>query len=131
MGEDFLRLVVGDLAGFGEVDEGSDAYMTATIQETLRLRPVISIVVRHLTEPVLSQNRAIAVWRDAFQRFKTKKGARSSIEALLKRVDRGQFEADDVSRSRVVDVADVVVAIVAALAPDLSDVWADLERRAA
>lgn len=45
---------------------------------------------RHLTEPVLSQNRAIAVWRDAFQRFKTKKGARSSIEALLKRVDRGQ-----------------------------------------
>ena len=36
----------------GEVDDGSDAYLTATIQETLRLRPVISIVVRHLTEPV-------------------------------------------------------------------------------
>jgi cytochrome P450 len=29
-----------------------DAYLTATIQETLRLRPVISIVLRHLTEPV-------------------------------------------------------------------------------
>jgi cytochrome P450 family 135 len=35
-----------------EVAEGSEAYLTATIQETLRLRPVISIVVRRLTEPV-------------------------------------------------------------------------------
>jgi cytochrome P450 family 135 len=35
-----------------EVEDGRDEYMTATIQETLRLRPVISIVVRHLTEPV-------------------------------------------------------------------------------
>jgi cytochrome P450 len=31
---------------------GGDAYMTATIQETLRLRPVIVIVIRKLTEPV-------------------------------------------------------------------------------
>jgi len=29
-----------------------DTYLTATIQETLRLRPVISIVLRRLTEPV-------------------------------------------------------------------------------
>lgn len=36
-----------------------------------------------------SQNPAISVWRDAFQKFKTKKGARSSIEALLKRVKNG------------------------------------------
>jgi cytochrome P450 family 135 len=35
-----------------EVEAGSDAYLTATIQETLRLRPVISIVARRLTEPV-------------------------------------------------------------------------------
>jgi cytochrome P450 family 135 len=35
-----------------EVEAGDDAYLTATIQETLRLRPVISIVVRRLTEPV-------------------------------------------------------------------------------
>jgi cytochrome P450 family 135 len=35
-----------------EVEKGSDAYLTATIQETLRLRPVISIVIRRLTEPV-------------------------------------------------------------------------------
>jgi cytochrome P450 len=31
---------------------GEEAYLTATIQETLRLRPVIVIVIRKLTEPV-------------------------------------------------------------------------------
>lgn len=31
---------------------GEDAYLTATIQETLRLRPVIVLVLRRLTEPV-------------------------------------------------------------------------------
>jgi cytochrome P450 len=35
-----------------EVEAGEDAYLTATIQETLRLRPVIVIVARRLTEPV-------------------------------------------------------------------------------
>ena len=35
-----------------EVLAGEEAYLTATIQETLRLRPVISIVIRRLTEPV-------------------------------------------------------------------------------
>ena len=35
-----------------EVIDGEEDYLTATIQETLRLRPVISIVVRRLTEAV-------------------------------------------------------------------------------
>jgi len=35
-----------------EAQAGGDEYLTATIQETLRLRPVISIVLRKLTEPV-------------------------------------------------------------------------------
>ncbi len=35
-----------------DVEAGSEDYLTATIQETLRLRPVISIVIRRLTEPV-------------------------------------------------------------------------------
>lgn len=35
-----------------EVGAGEEAYLTATIQETLRLRPVIVVVVRKLTEPV-------------------------------------------------------------------------------
>jgi cytochrome P450 len=35
-----------------EVESGEEAYMAATIQETLRLRPVIVGVLRRLTEPV-------------------------------------------------------------------------------
>jgi cytochrome P450 family 135 len=35
-----------------EVETGEDAYLTATIQETLRLRPVIVVVIRKLTEPI-------------------------------------------------------------------------------
>lgn len=40
----------------------------------------------HLPNEEFSSNEVINVWRDAFKKFKTKKGARSSIEALLKRV---------------------------------------------
>ena len=43
---------------------------------------------KHLTEAQLSQNPVIYVWREAYQKFKTKKGVRSSIEALLKRVEK-------------------------------------------
>lgn len=41
-----------------------------------------------LTEEVFSQNQVIDEWREAFRKFKTKKGARSSIEALLKRASQ-------------------------------------------
>jgi DNA/RNA-binding domain of Phe-tRNA-synthetase-like protein len=40
-------------------------------------------------EAEFSNNQVIAVWREAFQKFKTKKGVRASIEALLKRVYNG------------------------------------------
>lgn len=43
---------------------------------------------KFLTEDTFSQNRVVDEWRQAFSQFKTKKGARSSIEALLKRVDQ-------------------------------------------
>lgn len=39
----------------------------------------------------LSKNEVIKVWRDAFQKFKKKKGNRASIEALLARVDKGNY----------------------------------------
>ncbi|MCG7657649.1 B3/B4 domain-containing protein [Wielerella bovis] len=45
---------------------------------------------KHLTAEPLSQNPAVAVWREAYQKFKTKKGVRCSIEALLKRVENGK-----------------------------------------
>jgi DNA/RNA-binding domain of Phe-tRNA-synthetase-like protein len=44
---------------------------------------------KYVSEPVLSQNTVIVVWREAFMKFKTKKGARSSIEALLRRIEKG------------------------------------------
>ena len=43
----------------------------------------------HLNSNTISQNQVVAVWRDAYQRFKTKKGARCSVENLLKRVLKG------------------------------------------
>ena len=39
----------------------------------------------------LSKNSVVAVWRQAFQKFKKKKGNRASIEALLARVDKGNY----------------------------------------
>lgn len=45
---------------------------------------------RYLTTEVFSENNIIQEWRTGFSKFKTKKGARSSIEALLKRIDQGK-----------------------------------------
>ncbi|MDF3002399.1 MAG: hypothetical protein K0Q48_2518 [Bacillota bacterium] len=45
--------------------------------------------LKYLKNAEFSSNEVIKVWREAFQKFKTKKGARSSIEALLKRVQNG------------------------------------------
>ena len=43
---------------------------------------------KYLANESFSQNPVIDEWRKAFGQFKTKKGARSSIEALLKRVSQ-------------------------------------------
>lgn len=45
--------------------------------------------LKYLQNAEFSSNEVIKVWREAFKKFKTKKGARSSIEALLKRVNSG------------------------------------------
>jgi len=42
--------------------------------------------LKYLQNAEFSNKPVIKVWREAFQKFKTKKGARASIEALLKRV---------------------------------------------
>lgn len=41
---------------------------------------------RYLVAETFSDNPVVKIYREAYQKFKTKKGARSSIEALLKRV---------------------------------------------
>ena len=43
----------------------------------------------HLTSNTFSENEVVKAWRDAYRLFKTKKGARCSIENLLKRVLKG------------------------------------------
>jgi len=55
------------------------------------LKAANAVALARLDEGVpLSQNRPVAVWREAYQKFPTKKGARCSIEALLKRVSKGE-----------------------------------------
>lgn len=44
---------------------------------------------QHLTSNTISENQVVRVWRDAYAKFKTKKGARCSVENLLKRVLKG------------------------------------------
>lgn len=43
--------------------------------------------LKYLNNPEFRNNQVVKVWREAFQKFKTKKGARCSIEAMLKRVN--------------------------------------------
>lgn len=45
--------------------------------------------LKHIANPEFTKNPVIRTWRDAFQKFKTKKGARCSIEAMLKRISKG------------------------------------------
>ncbi len=55
------------------------------------LKNANAAALRHLDSSLpFSQNRSVAVWREAYQKFPTKKGARCSIEALLKRVSKGE-----------------------------------------
>lgn len=42
-----------------------------------------------ITTSPLSKCSVVAVWREAFQKFKKKKGNRASIEALLSRIEKG------------------------------------------
>lgn len=53
------------------------------------LREANATADQHLTSNTISENEVVRVWREAFQKFKTKKGARCSIENLLKRVLKG------------------------------------------
>lgn len=53
------------------------------------LRTAEKEIKKYLTKEQFSKNEVISVWRQAFRKFKTKKGARASIEALFKRVSKG------------------------------------------
>jgi DNA/RNA-binding domain of Phe-tRNA-synthetase-like protein len=65
----------------------NSAHNASTFETMLRKAEVSA--KSHLTKDILSENEVIREWREAYQKFKTKKGARSSIEALLNRVSKG------------------------------------------
>ena len=71
------------------VAKGLDNHIKNEEQFLPLLQQGEQLCLQHLGDPEFSRNPVVAVWRDAFSKFKTKKGARSSIEALLKRVKNG------------------------------------------
>ena len=59
---------------------------------------------KYLTSEVISENAVVKTWREAYQKFPTKKGARCSVENLLKRVLHGNpvgsiFPSVDITNS--------------------------------
>ncbi len=75
------------LRGINNTEEGN----SAARQDIVNLLEQANLEAkRFLTQPVLSQCPVVAVWRDAFSRFKKEKDARSSIEALLRRIEKGK-----------------------------------------
>ena len=66
------------------IDESEDPYFQALLDEGNKKAQTF------IPDENFTQNEVIQEWRQAFTKFKTKKGARSSIEALLKRVSQGR-----------------------------------------
>ena len=67
-----------------QVDESKDPYFQDLLNKASQK------ALSFIPDEAFTQNQVIQEWREAFSRFKTKKGARSSIEALLKRVSQGR-----------------------------------------
>ncbi|KRK95780.1 B3/4 domain-containing protein [Companilactobacillus futsaii] len=65
------------------VDETDDPYFAKLLHEGSEESK------KFISNEVFRENDVIDQWRQAFRQFKTKKGARCSIEALLKRVSQG------------------------------------------
>lgn len=66
------------------VDESKDLYFKSLLDKGSKRAEDF------IVDETFTQNDVIQEWRGAFSKFKTKKGARSSIEALLKRVSQGR-----------------------------------------
>ena len=74
------------------VAHGIDNHLAAMQTEHYQamLDNAVKEAQKFITDDVFRNNPVISEWRDAFTKFKKKKGARSSIEALLKRVSQGK-----------------------------------------
>lgn len=86
----FPDAAIGVLSVTG-INEAAQLTPAQAAEVEALLKNANAAALAHLDEGVaLSQNRPVAVWREAYQKFPTKKGARCSIEALLKRVSKGE-----------------------------------------
>ena len=71
------------------VCRGINNQPTAEDKYAAYLKEAGQAAMQYVTEPEFTANPVIRTWRDAFYKFRTKKGARCSIEAMLKRVSKG------------------------------------------
>lgn len=66
------------------VDEKDDSYFAKLLSDGAHESE------KFITNESFKDNEVVDEWRQAFRKFKTKKGVRCSIEALLKRVSQGR-----------------------------------------
>lgn len=66
------------------VDEKDDPYFAKLLSDSAKESE------KFISNESFKDNEVVDEWRQAFRKFKTKKGVRCSIEALLKRVSQGR-----------------------------------------
>lgn len=84
----FPEAEIGLLVFNGIDNSGADSDAAEKIRS--ELEEANREAVRWIPERPISKNEVISVWRDAFSRFKKKKGYKCSIESLLSRVSKGK-----------------------------------------
>lgn len=91
--ESFWSLFPDAEIGVVVLNDVDNSYSVYEDNETIRddLAKANQEAGKWITATPLSKNEVIKVWRDAFRKFKKKKGNRASIEALLARVDKGNY----------------------------------------
>lgn len=88
MEKDFLEIFPDAEIGI-LVCEGIDSKVHDEKQYVPYLKEAMTVAKKHISNPEFIENPVIVTWREAFRKFKTKKGARCSIEAMLKRIANG------------------------------------------
>ncbi len=86
--EDFLAVLPDSRIGI-LVCEGINNKVQDPEKYADWLREAQEEAQQYVAAEVFTDNPVIRKWRDAFYKFRTKKGARCSVEALLKRVKNG------------------------------------------
>lgn len=70
------------------IARGVDNSAPSSDEVLAALRAANAGAARHLPHDSLTDNSVVAVWRDAFGKFRKRKGAHASVENLLKRAKR-------------------------------------------